>query len=184
MRPCIVKSTFAFKRLGVGQTPKWPSRLKEAPERAHLFSGGSEGGFRMDTRMWKDIRIYYKTVLPDLGTNKIRNVMDMNTKYGGFASSLIDDPVWVMNVVSVYSANSLGTIYDRGLIGTMHDWFVNGQTPSYEVVNDVMWSVSYRHYGFVFPRCEAFSTYPRTYDLLHVDGLFTSEIHRYDFSFL
>lgn len=27
-------------------------------------------------------------------------------------------------------------------------------------------------------RCEAFSTYPRTYDLLHVDSLFTSESHR------
>lgn len=28
-------------------------------------------------------------------------------------------------------------------------------------------------------RCEAFSTYPRTYDLLHLDGLFTAESHRY-----
>ena len=27
-------------------------------------------------------------------------------------------------------------------------------------------------------RCEAFSTYPRTYDLLHLDGLFTAESHR------
>ena len=125
IRPCIVKSTFAFKRLDVGQTPKWPSRLKEAPERAYLFSGGSEDLFQMDTRMWKDIRIYYyKAVLPDLGTNKIRNVMDMNTKYGGFASALIQDPVWVMNVVSSYAANSLGVIYDRGLIGTMNDWLV------------------------------------------------------------
>ncbi|KAJ7523568.1 hypothetical protein O6H91_18G054500 [Diphasiastrum complanatum] len=26
--------------------------------------------------------------------------------------------------------------------------------------------------------CEAFSTYPRTYDLLHVDGLFDAESHR------
>lgn len=30
-----------------------------------------------------------------------------------------------------------------------------------------------------FGRCEAFSTYPRTYDLLHLDGLFTAEGHRY-----
>lgn len=29
-------------------------------------------------------------------------------------------------------------------------------------------------------RCEAFSTYPRTYDLLHLDGLFTAESHRFD----
>ena len=27
-------------------------------------------------------------------------------------------------------------------------------------------------------RCEAFSTYPRTYDLLHADGFFTAESHR------
>lgn len=27
-------------------------------------------------------------------------------------------------------------------------------------------------------RCEPFSTYPRTYDLLHLDGLFTAESHR------
>ena len=124
MRPCIVKPSFSFQRLGVGETPKWPARLKEAPERSRLFSGGSEGGFRMDTRVWIDILKYYKTVLPDLDTSKIRNVMDMNTKYGGFAAALIDSPVWVMNIVSAYAANSLGAIYDRGLIGTVHDWFV------------------------------------------------------------
>lgn len=28
-------------------------------------------------------------------------------------------------------------------------------------------------------RCEAFSTYPRTYDWIHVAGLFTAESHRY-----
>jgi hypothetical protein len=50
--------------------------------------------------------------------------MDMNTKYGGFAAALINDPVWVMNVVSSYAANSLGVIYDRGLIGTVNDWLV------------------------------------------------------------
>jgi hypothetical protein len=30
-----------------------------------------------------------------------------------------------------------------------------------------------------FCRCEAFSTYPRTYDWIHVSGLFTAESHRY-----
>ncbi|KAH7443577.1 hypothetical protein KP509_02G040600 [Ceratopteris richardii] len=148
MRPCIAKLAISFSHIGVGQTPKWPERLKEAPERSHVFSGGSEGAFRKDTRTWEIILKQYKTLLPDLGSSKIRNVMDMNTKYGGLATALIDDPVWVMNVVSSYAANSLGTIYDRGLIGTLNDW------------------------------CEAFSTYPRTYDLLHVEGLFTAESHR------
>ena len=119
-----MKTNSAFQRLGVGQTPKWPARLEEVPERVKSFSGGSENDFKKDTRVWKDIVKYYKTLLPDLGTNKIRNVMDMNTKYGGFASALIQDPVWVMNVVSSYAANSLGVIYDRGLIGTMNDWLV------------------------------------------------------------
>ena len=119
-----MKTNSAFQRLGVGQTAKWPARLEEAPERVKSFSGGSESDFKKDTRAWKDIVKYYKTLLPDLGTNKIRNVMDMNTKYGGFASALIQDPVWVMNVVSSYAANSLGVIYDRGLIGTVNDWLV------------------------------------------------------------
>ena len=48
--------------------------------------------------------------------------MDMNTLYGGFAVALIDDPLWVMNVVSSYGLNSLNVVYDRGLIGTYNDW--------------------------------------------------------------
>ncbi|KAG5222824.1 methyltransferase [Salix suchowensis] len=82
------------------------------------------------------------------------NVMDMNTVYGGFAAAVIDDPLWVMNVVSSYAANTLPVVFDRGLIGTFHDW------------------------------CEAFSTYPRTYDLLHLDGLFTAESHRCDMKYV
>ncbi|MCO5586645.1 hypothetical protein L7F22_040586 [Adiantum nelumboides] len=148
MRPCIVKLAAPFTRIGLGQTPKWPERLKDAPERSHSFSGGSEGAFKKDTRVWEGILRQYKALLPDLGTSKIRNVMDMNTRYGGLAAALTNDPVWVMNVVSSYAANSLGVVYDRGLIGTVSDW------------------------------CEAFSTYPRTYDLLHVEGLFTAESHR------
>ena len=65
---------------------------------------------------------HYNTLVPDLGTDKIRNVMDMNTLYGGFAAALIDDPLWVMNVVSSYGLNSLNVVYDRGLIGTYSDW--------------------------------------------------------------
>ncbi|CAM8982964.1 unnamed protein product [Rhodiola kirilowii] len=59
-----------------------------------------------------------------------------------------------MNVVSSYGTNSLPGVYDRGLIGVYHDW------------------------------CEAFSTYPRTYDLLHLDGLFTAESQRCDMKYV
>lgn len=30
---------------------------------------------------------------------------------------------WVMNVVPVSGFNTLPVIYDRGLIGVMHDWY-------------------------------------------------------------
>lgn len=60
-----------------------------------------------------------------------------------FAAALKDLKVWVMNVVSIDSPDTLPIIFERGLIGIYHDW------------------------------CESFSTYPRTYDLLHADHLFS-----------
>ena len=60
-----------------------------------------------------------------------------------FAAALRDIKVWVMNVVTVDSQDTLPIIYERGLFGIYHDW------------------------------CESFSTYPRTYDLLHADHLFS-----------
>merc|ERR1711915_584555 len=61
--------------------------------------------------------------------------------------------VWVMNVVpSDAKHNTLGVIYERGLIGTYQNW------------------------------CEAFSTYPRTYDLIHAAGLVSMYQDRCDLS--
>lgn len=74
---------------------------------------------------------------------EVRNVMDMNAFVGGFAVALNKFPVWVMNVVAMSTQNTLSAIYDRGLVGVFHDW------------------------------CEPFSTYPRTYDLLHANHLFS-----------
>ncbi|KAG8072449.1 hypothetical protein GUJ93_ZPchr0006g44855 [Zizania palustris] len=53
--------------------------------------------------------------------------------------------VWVMNVVPTNAPNHLPLIFDRGFIGVQHDW------------------------------CESFPTYPRTYDMVHVDGLLSLE---------
>ncbi|RDX65285.1 putative methyltransferase PMT11, partial [Mucuna pruriens] len=66
------------------------------------------------------------------------------------APALIDQNLdsWVMNVVPVSGPNTLPVIYDRGLIGVMHDW------------------------------CEPFDTYPRTYDLLHAANLLSVEKKR------
>lgn len=74
----------------------------------------------------------------------IRNVLDMNAIVGGFAAALVKEPVWVMNVVPVGMKNTLPVIYDRGLLGVAHDW------------------------------AEPFSTYPRTYDLIHAFRLFST----------
>lgn len=60
-----------------------------------------------------------------------------------FAAALRDMSVWVMNVVTINSPDTLPVIYERGLFGIYHDW------------------------------CESFSTYPRSYDLLHADHLFS-----------
>ncbi|XP_061347265.1 probable methyltransferase PMT5 [Gastrolobium bilobum] len=75
--------------------------------------------------------------------NMIRNVMDMSAKYGGLNTALLEEEksVWVMNVVPAKASNSLPLILDRGFAGVMHDW------------------------------CEPFPTYPRTYDMLHANGL-------------
>lgn len=53
-----------------------------------------------------------------------RNVMDMRANVGGFAASLTNKDVWVMNVVPAVESGKLKIIYDRGLIGTVHDWYV------------------------------------------------------------
>ena len=49
-----------------------------------------------------------------------------------------------MNIVPIDFADTLPIIYERGLVGMYHDW------------------------------CESFNTYPRTYDPLHADHLFSS----------
>ncbi|XP_078441903.1 putative methyltransferase PMT7 [Wolffia australiana] len=81
--------------------------------------------------------------LMGISRTSIRNVIDMNAYLGGFAAALSSFPVWVMNVVPEGMPNTMSAIYDRGLIGAFHDW------------------------------CEPFSTYPRTYDMLHASNIFS-----------
>lgn len=106
----------------VGIIPKWPERLTKAPSRAAVLKNGIDV-FDADTRRWSRRVAYYKNSLKlKLGTPAIRNVMDMNAFFGGFAAALTSDPVWVMNVVPARKPSTLGVIYDRGLIGVYHDW--------------------------------------------------------------
>ncbi|XP_076953575.1 putative methyltransferase PMT5 [Bidens hawaiensis] len=75
--------------------------------------------------------------------NMIRNVMDMNARYGGLNAAFLKEgkAVWVMNVVPINARNTLPVILHQGFAGVLHDW------------------------------CEPFPTYPLTYDMLHANGL-------------
>ncbi|KAL0347839.1 UNVERIFIED_CONTAM: putative methyltransferase PMT13 [Sesamum calycinum] len=136
-----VSRTSAEGEYAVGTIPNWPERLQKAPSRASVMENGTDV-FEVDNQRWTRRIAYYKNTLKiKLGTPSIRNIMDMNAFFGGFAAAIISDPVWVMNVVPSSKTLTLDVIYDRGLIGVYHDW------------------------------CEPFSTYPRTYDLIHVDDI-------------
>ncbi|EEF51431.1 probable methyltransferase PMT16 [Ricinus communis] len=130
-----------------GKLKKWPERLNAVPPRISRGSvkGLTAENFQKDIKLWTKRVQYYKTVNNQLGqAGRYRNLLDMNAQLGGFAAALIDLPVWAMNVIPVQAkVNTLGVIYERGLIGTYQDW------------------------------CEAMSTYPRTYDLIHADLVFS-----------
>lgn len=122
LRPCVIASSERNIKSALGNIPKWPQRLHASPERLREVHGGSYIVFKEDDSKW-DARVkHYRKLLPVIGTDEVRNVMDMNTVFGGFAAALVDDPLWVMNVVSSYAPNTLPIVYDRGLIGTYHDW--------------------------------------------------------------
>ncbi|KAK4436484.1 putative methyltransferase PMT23 [Sesamum alatum] len=135
--------------------PKWPSawpeRLTDKPPRLPTETD-SEEMYKGDTKHWS--ALVSEVYLGGLGVNwsSVRNVMDMNAGYGGFAAALINLQIWVMNVVPVpvQEPDTLPVIYDRGLIGIYHDW------------------------------CESFNTYPRTYDLLHASSLLGNLTKRCD----
>ncbi|XP_078441006.1 putative methyltransferase PMT17 [Wolffia australiana] len=127
-----------------GALERWPKRLLHTPPRiTHgILKGISEDDFNRDTKLWEQRLTHYISHTDLSFSGRFRNIMDMNAGLGSFAAALSKFPVWVMNVVPSHSENdTLGVIFERGLIGTYMDW------------------------------CEAFSTYPRTYDLIHAAGL-------------
>ncbi|CAM8981184.1 unnamed protein product [Rhodiola kirilowii] len=124
----------------------FPERLNLVP--ARVTSGSIPGVtaevFEKDNKAWKKHVSAYKRINKIIDSGRYRNIMDMNAGLGSFAAALDNPKLWVMNVVpTIAELSTLGAIYERGLIGIYHDW------------------------------CEAFSTYPRTYDLIHASGLFS-----------
>ncbi|XP_057950334.1 probable methyltransferase PMT2 [Malania oleifera] len=129
-----------------GQLKAFPERLYAVPPRIASGSvpGVSTETYLEDNKQWKKHVAAYKKINKIIDSGRYRNIMDMNARLGGFAAALESPKLWVMNVVpTIAEKNTLGAIYERGLIGIYHDW------------------------------CEGFSTYPRTYDLIHAHGVFS-----------
>ncbi|XP_048226436.1 probable methyltransferase PMT2 [Ricinus communis] len=129
-----------------GGLKAFPDRLYAVPPRVSSGSipGVSVETYQEDNKNWKKHASAYKKINRLIDSGRYRNIMDMNAGLGGFAAALQSPKLWVMNVVpTIAEKSTLGVIYERGLIGIYHDW------------------------------CEAFSTYPRTYDLIHANGVFS-----------
>ncbi|KAE8709400.1 putative methyltransferase PMT15 [Hibiscus syriacus] len=104
-----------------GQLPKWIERLNAIPPRISRGSvtGITENVFVENTELWKKRAEHYKKI-------------DHQLAETGRTVPVEDDQI-----------NTLGVIYERGLIGTYQNW------------------------------CEPMSTYPRTCDFIHVDSVFS-----------
>ncbi|KAL8231065.1 hypothetical protein R6Q57_000843 [Mikania cordata] len=130
-----------------GETERGSHWPEEWPVRVqkppYWLNKSAPNEFVQDYEYWK--QVVHKAYMINLGINwsNVRNVMDMRAVFGGFAAALQDLKLWVLNVVNVDSPDTLPIIFERGLVGIYHDW------------------------------CESFDTYPRTYDLLHADHLFS-----------
>ncbi|XP_060186986.1 probable methyltransferase PMT3 [Lycium barbarum] len=143
MEACITPYSEHDHKVGGSGLAPWPARLSSPPPRLADF-GYSNEMFEKDMDTWRQrVDQYWSLLSPKISSDTLRNIMDMKANLGSFAASLKDKNVWVMNVVPKDGPNTLKVVYDRGLIGTTHDW------------------------------CEAFSTYPRTYDLLHAWTVFS-----------
>ncbi|KRH69842.1 hypothetical protein GLYMA_02G052000v4 [Glycine max] len=143
LQACMHKLPTDKDERGTRWPEPWPRRLEKAPYWLNNLQGGKQASHDFATDNER-----WKNVVDELSNvgvswSNVRNIMDMRATYGGFAAALKDLPVWVFNVVNTDAPDTLAVIYERGLIGIYHDW------------------------------CESFSTYPRTYDLLHADHLFS-----------
>ncbi|KAJ8450343.1 hypothetical protein Cgig2_004800 [Carnegiea gigantea] len=156
LEACIHKVPTDPSKRGSQWPTQWPSRLETLPYWLKDSEVGGNGkaapkDFNDDYMHWK--LVVANSYLNGIGIDwsSVRNVMDMKALYGGFAAALKDLQLWVMNVVPINTSDTLPIIYERGLIGVYHDW------------------------------CESFNTYPRSYDLLHANHLFSDLKKRCNF---
>ncbi|XP_047082555.1 probable pectin methyltransferase QUA2 [Lolium rigidum] len=161
LNPCIA-GTRSRRWIPIEHRTTWPSQARLNSTELDIHGVHSEV-FAEDTSNWDSmVRNYWSLLSPLIFSdhpkrpgdedpqppfNMLRNVLDMNAHFGGFNAALLKSgkSVWVMNVVPTNAPDNLPLIFDRGFIGVQHDW------------------------------CEAFPTYPRTYDMVHADGLLSLE---------
>lgn len=104
------------------------------------ISGVHSEDFDVDALNWNSIIRNYWSLLsplifsdhpkrpgdedPSPPFNMLRNVLDMNARFGGLNAALLDagKTAWVMNVVPTIGPNYLNLILDRGFVGVLHDW--------------------------------------------------------------
>lgn len=128
METCLIRlpGVSSNQEIAGGELAKWPERLNAIPPRISrgTLKGVTPESFKENSELWKRRVSYYKQMNNQLAqAGRYRNLLDMNANLGGFAAALIDLPVWVMNVVPVEAKlNTLGVIYERGLIGTYQNW--------------------------------------------------------------
>ncbi|XP_047325822.1 probable pectin methyltransferase QUA2 [Impatiens glandulifera] len=161
LQSCIA-GTQSRRWIPIEERPTWPSRSKLNPSQLAIYGLHSDD-FAEDSEHWTNAVHNYWSLLsplifsdhpkrpgdedPSPPYNMLRNVLDMNAHYGGFNSALLEagKSIWVMNVVPTSGPSNLPLILDRGFVGVLHDW------------------------------CDPFPTYPRTYDMVHAQGLLTVE---------
>ncbi|KAK9162718.1 hypothetical protein Syun_003620 [Stephania yunnanensis] len=150
--------THSRRWIPIKERRTWPSRENLNMSELDIYGVQLED-FVDDSMSWKSaVRNYWSLLSPLIFSdhpkrpgdedpspppNMLRNVLDMNAHFGGFNSAFLEagKTAWVMNVVPTSAPNYLPLILDRGFFGVLHDW------------------------------CEAFPTYPRTYDMVHGEGL-------------
>ncbi|KAL4361422.1 hypothetical protein GQ457_04G034300 [Hibiscus cannabinus] len=156
LQKCMHKVPVDTSKRGSKWPEQWPERLEKPPywlssSQVGVYGKAVPEDFTADMVYWK--QVVTKSYRKSMGIDwsSVRNVMDMRALYGGFATALKDTNLWVMNVVPIDSPDTLPIIYERGLFGIYHDW------------------------------CESFNTYPRSYDLLHADHIFSKVKKRCNF---
>ncbi|XP_043719785.1 probable pectin methyltransferase QUA2 [Telopea speciosissima] len=161
LQSCIA-GTHSHRWVPIEARTTWPSRVHLHSTELEIHGVHSEDFAEDSLNCNSAVRNYWSLLSPQIFSdhpkrpgdedpsppfNMLRNVLDMNARFGGFNSALLDaaKTVWVMNVVPTIGPNYLPLILDRGFVGVLHDW------------------------------CEAFPTYPRTYDMVHAEGLLSLE---------